>query len=128
MIELSQILKEILEDIFLNHGEVMLQCIMQNCVAVVDRNKLYISGECIEKLIELIENEKKIILSETQKTELKMLQEYQEEELKIWFAMLMEIDRNKIENMSIFDILRGGKKSIFIGENENKLGVKPKLF
>lgn len=119
MIELSPEIKELLEDIFLNHGETMLKCILENCVNIFDGNKISISEECIKAIIEMIEDEKKIALEEAQKEELKKLMQYQEQELKEWFAMLMGIDRNKIGNMSVFDILRNGKKSIFDREESS---------
>lgn len=122
MIELSPEIKELLEDIFLNHGETMLKCILENCVNIFDGNKISISEECIKAIIEMIEDEKKIALEEAQKEELKMLMQYQEEDLKRWFAMLMglKLSHAELERMTVFDILRGGKKGLFSNNNEDE--------
>lgn len=130
MIELSPEIKELLEDIFLNHGEAMLKCILENCVNIFDGNKISISEDCIKALIEMIEEDKKIALEEAQKEELKILMQYQEEDLKRWFAMLMGLNLAQVDldRMTIFDILRGGKKGLFDDVKEEPEKVEPSIF
>ena len=78
----------------------------------------------------MIEEEKKIALEEAQKEELKMLMQYQEEDLKRWFAMLMGLNLPQVDldRMTIFDILRGGKKGLFDDAKEEPEKVEPSIF
>lgn len=109
MIKMSQNIEKILEDILLNHGEAMMECVKANCISIFG-DKISISEECIQRLIELIEEEKQIALEEVEKEELKMLMQYQEQEIKEWFARMkgLNLTPAEIERMSLFDILRGG--------------------
>lgn len=121
MAELSPKIEELFEEILKEHGEAIFECVVAHCVSGEDtfgQPTITVSQSCVEGMIRMIEELKRIALEETDKIEFEKLKEFQEKDLKEWFARLMGLKLMwfELEQMTILDILRADNGG---GENQD---------
>lgn len=117
---ISDEIKEILEEIFLDHGETFLKCVIANC-ASGEGKEFKISQECVDHLIDFIEEKRLRELDRKEKEEIEQMLRLDEKKLKYHFAIIRRIPPEWVDRMSLIEVLL---KCV----EENPMKPKPDYF